>query len=214
MPIQGSANSGSFPDEMLIATRNRGKVRELRSLLAGLPFGLRSLPEFPATTDVAETGQTFAENAALKASDYAKQTGLWSMADDSGLEVDALGGAPGIFSARYAGEHATDGERIERLLDELGRTKDSERKARFICVIAIAGPNGEIVNLSEGTCVGRITLTPRGANGFGYDPIFLPHGHTQTFGELSEEIKREISHRARALQSARAFLLDLLNSRP
>lgn len=212
MPTQSSAKLRSFPAEMLIATRNAGKVRELQSLLTALPLRLRSLPEFPATTDVAETGRTFAENAALKASDYARQTGLWSLADDSGLEVDALDGAPGIFSARYAGEHATDEERIELLLRELGQTKDTERKARFICAIAIADTNGEIINLSTGVCEGRITLIPRGTNGFGYDPVFLPDSHTQTFGELSDEVKREISHRASALQSARSFLLELLKS--
>ena len=194
--------------ELLIATSNAGKVREALPLLDGLPLRWRSLAEFPAIAEVEETGATFAENAALKATAYAAQTGLWTLADDSGLEVDALGGAPGIFSARYGGEGASDAERIARLLDELSRTGDSERRARFVCVIAIADPDARLVNTSTGTCEGSIALAPRGEGGFGYDPVFIPDGYQESFGELPPELKQRISHRARALEAVRSFLLD------
>ena len=177
-------------------------------MLMALPLQLRSLAEFPGTTEVEETGRTFIENAVLKAKAYAGQTGLWSLADDSGLEVEALGGAPGIFSSRYAGETASDAERIEMLLAQLssfGATR--RRRARFVCVMAIADPQGQIQNISTGECTGTIAHAPRGDNGFGYDPIFVPDGYHQTFGELPTEIKEQISHRALALKAARAFLL-------
>jgi XTP/dITP diphosphohydrolase len=192
--------------ELLIATGNKGKVAEFRSLLASLPLRLRSLAEFPEVVEVEETGLTFSDNAVLKASAYAKETGLWTLADDSGLEVDSLGGAPGIFSARYGGAGADDARRTERLLKELSQYAGQERRARFICVIAIADPLGRIVNISTGKCEGLIADAPRGANGFGYDPVFVPQGFNQTFGELSPEIKQGISHRSLALQEALAFL--------
>ena len=193
--------------ELVIATSNKGKIVELHSLLASLPLRLRSLAEFPGIMEVEESGQTFIDNAVLKASGYAGQTGLWTLADDSGLEVDALGGAPGVFSARYGGEGATDAERVLRLLGELSECDGQERLARFICVIAIADPQGRIANLSTGKCEGQIALAPRGRGGFGYDPIFIPRGFNQTFGELPAEIKERISHRALALEDALAFLI-------
>jgi XTP/dITP diphosphohydrolase len=194
------------PHELLIATTNQGKIVELRSLLDSLPFRLRSLTEFPETEEVEETGVTFSDNAILKARAYAGKTGLWTLADDSGLEVDALGGAPGVFSARYGGKGATDAQRVERLLGELSQCAGQERGARFICVIAIADPQGQIANISTGRCEGQIAPAPRGTGGFGYDPVFIPSGFNQTFGELSPEIKKRISHRALALQGARSFL--------
>ena len=200
--------------ELLIATGNKGKVAELRSLLAGLPLRLRDLAEFPRAQEVLETGQTFADNAALKAEGYARQTGLWTLADDSGLEVEALGGAPGVYSARYGGEGLTDADRVQRLLEALSGTDDEARRARFVCVIAVADPRGEIRNLSTGTCEGRIVHSPRGTHGFGYDPVFLPDGFDQTFGELLAEIKQDISHRARALKAARSFLVNHFRSAP
>lgn len=201
-------NEMPVPSELLIATRNTGKLDEVRSLLQGLPLRLRSLSEFPKTIEVEETGATFAENAILKARDYALQTGRWTLADDSGLEVYALDGAPGIYSARYAGEGAKDADRIERLLAELSNTEDRKRGARFICAVAIATPDARIINVSVGTCAGHIAHAPRGENGFGYDPVFVPNGYEQSFGELSSEIKNVISHRARALEATRKFLLD------
>ena len=194
--------------ELLVATHNKGKITEIAELLADIPLRLRSLADFPETIEVEETGVTFSENAALKARLYSAQTGIWTLADDSGLEVDALGGAPGVLSARYASPNASDAERNVRLLDELNRTGDPARRARFVCVIAIADPRMDTVNLFTGVCEGRIALSPCGANGFGYDPIFIPEGYEHTFGELSPEIKQRTSHRARALEAAKSFLLD------
>lgn len=198
----------NLPTELLIATRNRGKLREAQQLLSDLPIFPRHLEEFPETGEVEETGATFAENATLKAQAYAWQTKLWTLADDSGLEVDALNGAPGIYSARYAGEGATDAQRIARLLEELQRVDASTRRARFVCAIAIADTNGNVINVSEGTCEGHIAHQPQGNGGFGYDPIFIPEGYVESFGQLPAEIKAQISHRARAFQATRLFLLN------
>jgi len=192
--------------EIVVATKNFGKVKELRTLLADLPLQLRSLNEFPNIFEAKETGASFAENAVIKARAYALQTKLWSLADDSGLEVAALGGAPGVFSARYAGENATDEEKITKLLYELNETQDWKRLARFVCVMAISDEKGEMKFLTEGVCEGKIALSPSGTNGFGYDPIFIPDDFEQTFGELSDEIKQKISHRALAAKNIIAFL--------
>jgi XTP/dITP diphosphohydrolase len=192
--------------EIVVATKNFGKVKELRTLLADLPLQLRSLNEFPNIFEAKETGASFAENAVIKARAYALQTKLWSLADDSGLEVAALGGAPGVFSARYAGENATDEEKITKLLYELNETQDGKRLARFVCAMAISDEKGEMKFLTEGVCDGKIALSPSGANGFGYDPIFVPDNFDRTFGELSGEIKQKISHRARAAKNIIAFL--------
>ena len=194
--------------ELLVATHNAGKIRELSQRLAGLPLRLRLLSEFPSIVEAEETGTTFVENATLKAVHYSTASGLLSLADDSGLSVDALGGRPGVYSARYAGRHATYAERMARLLDELSATGDAERRARFVCVIAIADPSLGVVGTFEGRCKGRLAHEPRGAGGFGYDPIFIPEGHAQTFGELPDEIKQTISHRARALDKACRFLRE------
>jgi XTP/dITP diphosphohydrolase len=192
--------------ELLVATSNPGKIHEIESLLEALPLRLRSLNEFPSIREVAETGATFAENAVLKATGYARQTRLWTLADDSGLEVEALAGAPGVFSARYAGPQASDAARIELLLERLSQTHDSRARARFVCVIAIASPEAQVANVAYGLCEGHIVDAPRGSNGFGYDPIFVPDGYQQTFGELTDEVKRSISHRARALLATNSFL--------
>jgi len=200
----------SSPKSLLVATHNAGKLSEIRTLLKDLPLELQSLADWPGVAEVEETGHSFAENAALKAASYAQRTGEWTLCDDSGLEVLALDGAPGLFSARYAGEGASDAERIERLLSELAQTRDRERSARFVCVTAVSTPAGEVINLSEGECRGRIAHAPRGSHGFGYDPVFVPAGFEQTFGELPSEIKHQLSHRARALKAARRFLVKLL----
>lgn len=192
--------------ELLIATHNQGKVREFASLLSDMPVRLRGLAQFAHVVEVDETGATFAENAALKARSYAAQTGVWTLADDSGLEVDALGGAPGVFSARYGGEDASDADRIARLLSELAQTRDDARRARFVCAIAIAHPATATLDIFTGACEGHIAPHPRGAHGFGYDPLFIPEGYTETFGELTGDIKDLLSHRARALRAARTFL--------
>jgi XTP/dITP diphosphohydrolase len=194
------------PDKLLIATRNAGKVSELTELLAGLPLSLRNLSDLPDIPEVEETGRTFVENATLKARYYAARSGLWTLADDSGLEVEALGNAPGVYSARYAGPDASDEERMARLLEELRATGNTERRARFVCVLAINTPGTEAVDCFTGTCEGRIAHAPRGRGGFGYDPVFIPDGYTETFGELPPSVKRHISHRARALAELQVFL--------
>jgi XTP/dITP diphosphohydrolase len=192
--------------DLLIATGNAGKLREFAQLLRGLPVRLRDLTEFPSVAEVAETGATFAENAVLKARGYYEQTKLWTLADDSGLEVAALGGAPGIFSARYAGTGATDETRRARLLAEISQLDDSARQARFVCVIALVEAATEPPKIFTGICEGLIAHEARGQGGFGYDPIFVPAGYEQTFGELAEEIKGRISHRARAATAVKAYL--------
>ena len=194
---------------LLIASTNPGKVAEFRRLLAGLPLEVIGLERLPAPD---ETGQTFAENALLKAQYYFSHTGLLALADDSGLEVDALGGAPGIYSARYAaryaGDDATDAERLAKLLDELKDVPDSQRTARFRCAIALVGvidaaPERRVF---EGVCEGLITRAPRGDNGFGYDPVFFDPQLQRTFAELRPEEKAARSHRGRALAAALEFL--------
>jgi XTP/dITP diphosphohydrolase len=188
--------------EILVATNNAGKVRELSQLLAGAPLRLRLLSEFGGVAEAEETGTTFAENATLKALYYSAHAGLLTLSDDSGLVVDALGGAPGVYSARYAGAHATYEERMAKLLGELEAADDDERRARFVCVIAVADPSNATVETFEGVCEGRIARAPRGTGGFGYDPLFIPDGYDRTFGELPEEVKHSLSHRARALAQA------------
>ena len=196
------------PDKILIATGNAGKVREFAELLKDLPIKICGLKDFHNIEEVSETGASFEENAKLKAAGYALQTGLWTLADDSGLEVEALGNAPGVFSARYGGETASNAEKIEKLLAELKKTGDCERKARFVCAIALSSPDGEIIRLEIGMCKGLISDKPQGNNGFGYDPIFVPENFRKTFGELPENIKQEISHRGRATRKIIRFLGD------
>ena len=194
---------------LLVATRNLGKLEELRQLLGDLPLELYGLTDFPDVQTVSENGESFIENASLKAAGYATQTGLLTLADDSGLEVDALGGAPGILSARYAGEGASDAARTTRLLAELTIVPAAKRSARFVSAVAIANSEGQILNVSVGTCDGQIDFAPRGSGGFGYDPVFIPLGYHKTFAELKPEIKNQISHRARALLGACEFLRTL-----
>ena len=185
--------------KILIATKNSGKVKEIQELLAETPFQSRNLKEFPIIVEPEETGTTFVENAVLKAKSYALQTGIWALADDSGLEVEALDNAPGVYSAGYAGENASDGERVAKLLAELDRTGDENRRARFVCTMAVADETGAIMFTAEGVCDGKIAFEAVGKNGFGYDPVFIPDGFSETFGELSNDIKQRISHRKRAI---------------
>jgi XTP/dITP diphosphohydrolase len=153
-----------------------------------------------------ENGATYSENAIAKARFYAAETGLIALADDSGLEVAALAGAPGVYSARYAGENASDADRRQLLLSELSTISNGDRRARFVSVVAIAAPAGAVLNVAEGICEGTITFAPRGEGGFGYDPLFIPDGYTQTFAELPEDLKNRISHRALALAQTKQFL--------
>lgn len=194
--------------KLLVATHNPGKVREYRDLLADLPIQVTYLDE-EGTLEVVETGQSFAENAQLKAVAYARVSGLWTWADDSGLEVDALAGAPGIYSARYAGAAATDADRYRKLLDALAGVPWSRRTARFRCVVALATPEGQ-VRTCEGVCEGVIAFGPAGQNGFGYDPIFYLPERGVTMAQLPAEVKNAISHRGRAAQQAKALLAAML----
>jgi XTP/dITP diphosphohydrolase len=194
--------------QLLIATGNAGKLRELRTLLRDLPLELLSLTDFPNIRSVEETGSTFAGNASLKASGYARQARVLTLADDSGLVVDALGGRPGVHSARYLRPDATYPERIVSLLAELAGVADRHRTARFICAMRLASSDGEIVFATEKNCEGFIASAPRGGQGFGYDPVFVPDGFDETFAELSAEVKNRISHRGLALAAVREFLVS------
>jgi XTP/dITP diphosphohydrolase len=190
---------------LLIATTNQNKLREYAGIFAGLPFELRSLRDAGIEEDVEETGATFAENARLKAEFYAARSGLPALADDSGLEVAALNGEPGVFSHRYAGPGASDADRNALLLEKLKDVPFHARLARFICVIALARPAGP-VELVEGVLPGVIELAPRGTNGFGYDPLFYVLDENATLAELPNERKNQISHRALAAHNAREVL--------
>ncbi|MFN0140206.1 MAG: RdgB/HAM1 family non-canonical purine NTP pyrophosphatase [Pyrinomonadaceae bacterium] len=195
-----------MPKKLLIATNNAGKVTELRSMITDIPLEIVGLDSFADLTEVAETGDTFDENARLKALGYAEQTGVTALADDSGLEVAALGGRPGVLSARYGGIETSFTEKINLLLNELKQTGETDRRARFVSSIAIASPSGEILFSADGVCDGLIAQKPRGTSGFGYDPVFIPDGHELTFGELSAREKHKISHRGRAFSQIIPFL--------
>lgn len=201
--------------EVLIATRNAGKIWEIQESLRGSPVALRYLEDFPDVKPVEETGETYTENAILKALNYSKQTGVCALADDSGLEVDALGGIPGVYSARFGGHAASDHQRIKELLLALSQYPDGKRTARFVCCMALADwksgelqapADGRVLSLAEGRCEGLITHESRGANGFGFDPVFRPVGYDATFAEMSPDVKRVISHRAQALVLIREFI--------
>lgn len=185
---------------LVIATRNRGKLDEIGDLLSGFPVDLRDLDDFGPVPPIIEDGVTFDDNAYKKAGATARILGLPTLADDSGLMVEALDGAPGVYSARYAGEDATDSQRCHKILDEMKEATD--RKAAFECVISIAVPSGPALTY-EGRCEGIIADSPRGVNGFGYDPIFYYPSLGKTFAELSREDKGRISHRGKALGELR-----------
>ncbi|MBF8266893.1 MAG: hypothetical protein HW388_401 [Dehalococcoidia bacterium] len=191
--------------KLLLGTRNSGKARELRKLLEGAPVELLTLDMVGITAEVEETAGSIAGNAALKAKTYAALSGLPTLADDSGLEVDALGGEPGVLSARYAGPDASDQERVRYLLSKLEGITWNKRGARFRSVIALAEPSGQ-VHLFEGTCEGVIALEPVGTDGFGYDPIFYIPALEKHMAELTLEEKNLISHRGRAARKVVAYL--------
>jgi XTP/dITP diphosphohydrolase len=194
--------------DLLLATRNVNKTREFAQIL-GRRFQIRDLSDLKNRPEIEETGLTFSENAILKAvvTSEVVDPSTFVVADDSGLEVDALNGAPGVFSARYAGKSATDKQNIEKLLGELSRIKVAveKRSARFVCVIALARA-GKLLGTFAGSVEGHIVDPPRGDRGFGYDPVFLPDGLNKTFGELSSAAKNKISHRSKALAGLREFL--------
>jgi len=210
----GGGAAGGMGDgamELVIASGNAGKVREFTALLAGLPLRVRAQPE---GLEVEETGRTFAENARLKAAAVARATGCWALADDSGLAVAALGGAPGVRSARYA---PSDGERIARLLAELaaaGALKPPERRAAFVAALAVADPSGAVALEVEGRCEGLIAPEPRGGGGFGYDPVFVVPELGLSFAEIDRATKARVGHRGRAFALLEPRLRQLLEAQP
>ncbi|MCX7704207.1 MAG: RdgB/HAM1 family non-canonical purine NTP pyrophosphatase [Planctomycetota bacterium] len=198
--------------KLLVGTHNEKKGAELRRLLKGLPVTVLTLSELPEKIPgCEETGETFLENASAKAIYYASETGLLCVADDSGLCVDALNGEPGVKSARYAGPEQNDAANIALLLERMKGVPSEERDAHFVCAIALAKP-GKLLFTVQGVCYGQITFEPRGDNGFGYDPVFVPHNRTQTFAEMKPEEKDKVSHRGRALLAFRdRFIHFVLN---
>ncbi len=203
---------------LVIATGNAGKIREFSALLADLGLSLKTLADFPDCPEVAEDGDTFAANAGKKAGVVVACTGLPALADDSGLEVDALGGRPGVFSARYAGDRSatarpTDADNYLKLLEEMSDIPWEQRRARFVCCIVVAFPGGRTA-VARGVCEGLINLAPQGAGGFGYDPVFWLPQYNCTMAEVGLEIKNRISHRAQALKQLRSTLAGLLRREP
>lgn len=201
--------------ELVIATRNVGKINELREAFATLPVSLRLLHEFKNISAVAEVGNTYQENATLKAISYSRQTGIASLADDSGLEVDALKRQPGVLSARFGGNDLSDVQRTQALLAALHDVAPTQRTARFVCCMVLYGrpPSGrrelsetKVLAVTEGVCDGSLAMEPMGTEGFGFDPIFIPDGYSLPFASLDPAIKRKISHRARAAELMRQRL--------
>ena len=198
---------------LVLGTANRKKGLELADLLRPVGVELRTLADFPGEFHVAEDGDTFAANARLKASGYARQLGRWTLADDSGLEVDALKGRPGVYSARYSGPEATDQSNNRLLLEQLGDLPLEQRSARFVCHMAVADRSGEIRAESEAACRGRILFEPRGAAGFGYDPLFEIAEYHRTFAEFGLRVKAFLSHRARAAERLLPRLMQLADAK-
>jgi XTP/dITP diphosphohydrolase len=190
---------------IVLATRNRKKVEELKRMFVGCDVSFVTLDAFPGCPDVEEDGKTFRANAVKKALVVARFTGCPAVADDSGLEVSALGGAPGVFSARYAGEGAGDRENLAKMMKEMREIRDEDRQARFVCCIAFALPDGQFKTFS-GYVKGMIGRRRRGANGFGYDPVFYPMGHGRTFAEMTNAEKDALSHRGKAMRKFYLFL--------
>lgn len=207
-----SSKSGPVPHlELVIASTNIHKVREFKTMLKPLvKFDLLSLSDFPNYVPPEETGKTFEENATLKAEHAAKVLNRWVIADDSGLVVPALSGAPGVYSARYAGNDATDLENRKKLLDEIQHLMEEDRQAFFECSIALASPAG-LKKCVKGTCEGVLLTKDRGGSGFGYDPLFVKHGYSKTFAELGESVKNRISHRRKALDKIILSLESLMS---
>jgi XTP/dITP diphosphohydrolase len=186
---------------LIVGTRNRKKGAELQELLVPLGLAVATLDDFPNAIDVVEDGDSFAANAILKATQQARHLGQWVLADDSGLEVDALDGVPGIYSARFAGENSSDDQNNALLLERLADMPLEERTAHYVCHVAVADPQGTVRAESQDVCRGRIRFEAAGTNGFGYDPLFEVVEYHRTFGELGPAVKRALSHRSRALRA-------------
>jgi len=196
---------------IVIATTNRGKIREIRELCAGIPVAWVAMTEVGTPPVVVEDGPTFRENARLKAETIARWSGLPALAEDSGLEVDALGGAPGVCSARFAGPNASDAANVALLLARLEGVPPEKRTARFWAAAVLWWPDGQ-VDEAEGVCEGRIARAPAGTSGFGYDPVFIPRTENATFAELGTEVKNRLSHRAQALRRLQLLLLKRIGA--
>ena len=194
--------------KLLIASTNQGKIKEVRAQLKDFDFEIIGLDNFPGLMNIEEDGDSFKENALKKARVSAKETNLLTLADDSGLEVDYLNGKPGIYSARFSGENATDEENNKKLLKELKGVAEEKRTARFKCVMAIYDPHNDFYKTAAGSCEGRILKSPRGEHGFGYDPLFYVEDKGKTMAELPSEIKNKISHRANALEKMKKIIKE------
>jgi len=195
--------------ELVVASRNKGKVKEIKELLVNLPFKVTSLLDYPHIPEIIEDGKTYHANALKKAREVARATGKMAMSDDSGIEVKALGNAPGIYSSRFAGQGASEKARNKKLFKMLEGVPFSGRQARYRCVIAFVNARGQELGVVQGTCSGYVTTREQGRNGFGFDPLFLLKRYNKTFGQLPASLKAKISHRARALKKFR-LLLDRL----
>jgi XTP/dITP diphosphohydrolase len=198
--------------QLVLGTRNRKKGIELAELLAPWGFELISLADLPKSIKVEETGDTFTANARLKACEQAKHLGRWVLGEDSGLAVDALNGAPGVYSARFSGEEATDESNNRLLLEKLGNTPLGLRTAHYVCHATLADPAGKVRGESEDACHGRLVFEPRGSGGFGYDPLFEVVEYHRTFGELGPAVKAALSHRARAIRQLIPTMLRLVDT--
>ncbi|MEM8857779.1 MAG: RdgB/HAM1 family non-canonical purine NTP pyrophosphatase [Chloroflexota bacterium] len=198
--------------KLLIATGNPGKVKEFAKMIDSIHVEWIGQKDTGYDMDVEETGETFTENAILKATQWGKLTGYTTLADDSGLEVEALGGEPGLYTARYGGPGLNHQQRYELLLENLKGVPEIERRAQFRCVIAVADGNGAVLKTAEGTCPGSIAFEPRGINGFGYDPVFIPDGHDgKTMAELDPKQKHMFSHRGQAIKQLAPFIISLIS---
>lgn len=195
--------------DILLATNNNGKAKEMKEILSDIGINVFSLRDKNIVADVVEDGTTFEENSMKKAKEIQKLSGMITVADDSGLEVDYLSGAPGVYSARYAGENATDREKYTKLLSELNGVPENKRKAKFVSVISIAFPDGQSKSV-RGECLGTITKEPIGTKGFGYDPVFFCTEINKTFGLASDEEKNSVSHRGKALHELKEYLKQML----
>ncbi len=202
---------GNRKNVILLATRNPGKVREIKAILQDYGVEVVSLADYPDVPEVVEDGATFFDNAFKKAKEVSEATGMMVLSDDSGLEVDALGGRPGVFSARYGGKPGDDAANNEKLLKELEGVPEDKRTARFRCVMVLYHPSGKWIS-AEGSCEGKIALRPAGTGGFGYDPIFYLEQYGKTMAELTPEEKNRISHRAKALQALKGQIKEFLDS--